>query len=240
MKITIEKIIQNVRKDLVANVEEKYNVKRFLKRNILRYGVRTPIVRKIAKKYFQDIEGFNKEKIFISAEQLLKSGYGEEATIAIQWIFGVKSRLVKMDFNVFEKWLEKYINNWAKDDDFCAHIIYPMIKKCPVLIKRVKLWAKSKNQWVRRASAVSFIKTFGHCHATEHNIKDIFDIAKILLYDKEDLVQKGYGWMLKSASVYHQKHVFDFVMTCKENMPRTALRYAIEKMPRSLRKKAMT
>ncbi len=56
---------------------------------------------------------------------------------------------------------------------------------------------------------------------------------------EDDLVQKGYGWMLKDASVYYQKEVFDFIMRNKNKMPRTALRYAIEKMPQSLRKKAM-
>ncbi|MBU4228477.1 DNA alkylation repair protein [bacterium] len=63
-----------------------------------------------------------------------------------------------------------------------------------------------------------------------------FDIT---LLDKDDLVQKGYGWLLKVASHLHQKEVFDYVMKNKENMTRTALRYAIEKMPQSLRREAM-
>jgi len=234
-------VLWDVRKELKANVDKKYrhDFQRFSKEKIICYGVRTPIVRKIAKKYFKDIKNFDKKEIFVLTEQLLKSDYSEEATIAVQWIFGIKNRLTEIDFNIFEKWLKRYINNWAKDDDFCAHIIYPMIEKYPALIKKVKLWTKSKNRWVRRAAAVSFVKTFGRSHTTEHNLDDIFDIARILLYDKEDLVQKGYGWMLKSASVNNQKQVFNFVMAHKKNMPRTALRYAIEKMPEYLRKKAM-
>ncbi len=57
--------------------------------------------------------------------------------------------------------------------------------------------------------------------------------------DKDDMVQKGYGWMLKEASKKHQAEVFDYVMKRKAEMPRTALRYAIEKMPAEMRKKAM-
>jgi len=53
------------------------------------------------------------------------------------------------------------------------------------------------------------------------------------------LVQKGYGWLLKVASQAHQKEVFDWVMKNKKEMPRTALRYAIEKMPQDLRRNAM-
>ena len=57
--------------------------------------------------------------------------------------------------------------------------------------------------------------------------------------DRDDMVQKGYGWMLKEASKPHQRQVFDFVMSHKAVMPRTALRYAIEKMPQDLRAQAM-
>ncbi len=64
-------------------------------------------------------------------------------------------------------------------------------------------------------------------------------IADILLEDKDDLVQKGYGWLLKEASRTHQEQVFEYVMRNKAIMPRTALRYAIEKMPEELRRKAM-
>ena len=53
------------------------------------------------------------------------------------------------------------------------------------------------------------------------------------------MVQKGYGWMLKVASQIHQKQVFTYVMKHKSQMPRTALRYAIEKMPKDLKAKAM-
>ena len=70
-------------------------------------------------------------------------------------------------------------------------------------------------------------------------LKDVFWTADKLLMDQDDLVQKGYGWMLKETSNIYQKQVFDFVMKRKHKMPRTALRYAIEKMPQSMRKKAM-
>jgi 3-methyladenine DNA glycosylase AlkD len=57
--------------------------------------------------------------------------------------------------------------------------------------------------------------------------------------DSDDLVQKGYGWALKEASNHYPKKVFDFVMRKKTLMPRTALRYAIEKMPPNWKKLAM-
>jgi 3-methyladenine DNA glycosylase AlkD len=70
-------------------------------------------------------------------------------------------------------------------------------------------------------------------------LNDVFEIADILLLDQDNMVQKGYGWMLKVTSQVHQKEVFDYVMSKKDIMPRTALRYAIEKMPKELKVKAM-
>ena len=58
-------------------------------------------------------------------------------------------------------------------------------------------------------------------------------------FDKDDLVQKGYGWMLKAASEAYQKEVYEYVLQNKEKMPRTSLRYAIEKMPDWMKKEAI-
>jgi 3-methyladenine DNA glycosylase AlkD len=69
--------------------------------------------------------------------------------------------------------------------------------------------------------------------------KDIFEIAQLLLNDKDDMVQKGYGWMLKACSKPFPEEVFRFVMERKEIMPRTSLRYAIEKLPEEMKKEAM-
>lgn len=60
-----------------------------------------------------------------------------------------------------------------------------------------------------------------------------------MLEDPDDMVQKGYGWMLKEATKKFPDEVFDYVMRHKGRMPRTALRYAIEKLPANLRRKAM-
>jgi len=234
-------ILKEVRQELKANIEEKYrdNNQKYFKEKISCYGVRTPIVRKIAKKYFKKIRHLNKKEIFALSEKLFKNQYNEEATIAIQWVNELSKQFKKSDFRTFERWLTEYIDNWSKDDDFCLHIIHSMIEKYPDLVDKVKSWSRSKNMWLRRASAVSFITTIENFYVTRHNLKDIFEVAETLLHDKEDLVQKGYGWMLKSASVHNQKEVFEFVMKHKSSMPRTALRYAIEKMPANLKKQAM-
>jgi 3-methyladenine DNA glycosylase AlkD len=106
----------------------------------------------------------------------------------------------------------------------------------PSFLSGLKKWARSKKRWVKRASAVSLIVPA----RKGKFLDDIFEIADILHFDTDDMVQKGYGWMLKAASEAHQKEVFNYVMSKKTTMPRTSLRYAIEKMPQALKAKAMT
>ena len=109
------------------------------------------------------------------------------------------------------------------------------IEKFPSYIANLKTWTASDNRWVRRAAAVTFILP----GRKDNFLNDIFEISDRLLTDKDDLVQKGYGWMLKEASKSHQQKVFEYVMKNKKEMHRTALRYAIEKLPKDLRDKAM-
>ena len=242
------KITNNIRQELKSQIDKEYKkgCENFFIEKITCYGVRTPIVRKIAQKYFKEkVKFLSKKDLFILSEELFTSDYNEEATVAIQFLSLSFDKFEKKDFKVFEKFLNKYINNWAKDDDFCTHVLGVMVGIYPELILELKKWTKSKNMWVRRASAVSFISSDRMSVGREvgyvagSNLKDVFEIAKILMGDKEYLVQKGYGWMLKVTANFHQKEVFDFVMKNKKEMTRTALRYAIEKMPQDMKKQTM-
>lgn len=105
----------------------------------------------------------------------------------------------------------------------------------PEFLAQLREFATSKNRWVKRAAAVTLITPARRGLFLTY----IFAIADILLSDTDDLVQKGCGWMLKAASEAHQQEVFDYVVRNKAVMPRTALRYAIEKMPKEMKAVAM-
>lgn len=230
-------LIDRLRKDMKKNIDLRYKKgsENFFREKIKSYGVRTPIVRNIARKYFKEIKNSNKRHIFNLCEELLKTNYNEEATIAFSWCYEIRERLEKEDFKTFESWVKRYLTNWAMVDDFCTHSVGFLVMKYPELIKNLKEWTKSDNLWVRRASAVTLI----HCVKRKSHLDESFIISNILMNDKEDLVRKGYGWLLKEASNNYQKEVFDYVIKNKNKMPRTALRYAIEKMPEKLRFEAM-
>jgi len=232
-----KQVLCNLRKELEENIDEntKNTAQRFFKEKIKVYGIKTAIVSSISKKYYNEIKDLDKKEIFKLCEDLFSSGFMEESFIACNWSYVLNKDYEEKDFLIFEKWLEKYVDNWATCDTLCNHTVGAFVEEFPDYIKELKKWAKSDNRWVKRASAVTLI-----IPARKGKfIKDIFDIADTLILDQDDLVQKGYGWMLKAASESHQKEVFDYVIKNKKTMPRTALRYAIEKMPESLRKKAM-
>ncbi len=233
----MENIIKEIREELRLSADEKTfkTSQNFFREKILFYGVKVPLVNKIAKANFSKIEGKSKKEIFELCEELWKSGFIEESFIACNWSYSLKKQYVPADYEVFESWINKYVNNWASCDTLCNHTVGDFIMMYPDYIKKLQGLSVSSNRWARRASAVSLIIPA----RKGLFLNEIFEIADILLLDKDDLVQKAYGWMLKSASESHQKEVFDYVIKHKKVMPRTALRYAIEKMPSELKAIAM-
>ena len=159
----------------------------------------------------------------------------EELGVALDWAFRLRDKFEKKDFAILESWLKKHVTNWAACDSLCCRALGHFIYKFPEYFPKVKKWAVSKNRWVRRGSAVVLI----YSQEKKLSLAPVFEIADILLLDKDDMVQKGYGWMLKVASNHEPKKIFEYVMRNKKEMPRTALRYSIEKLSPDLRKQAM-
>lgn len=231
-------ILDEVRRELKQNSEpdNQKSGKTFFKEEVRMYGVKTATVTNIAKNYFKEIKGRKKSEIFALCEQLWQSGYMEESFIACNWAYALRSDYEPDDFSVFEEWLHQYVTNWAACDTLCNHTIGSFMEMYPEFLTKLKRWAKSENRWVRRGAAVTLI-----IPARKGKfLQEILELADLLLTDNDDLVQKGYGWLLKAASESHQKEIFNYVVSKKEIMPRTALRYAVEKMPDDLRATAMS
>ena len=233
----MENIIDKIRTELRHSIDEKTlaTSQKFFKEKIKLYGVKVPTVNKISREYFKLIDCKTKSEIVELCEILWQSGFIEESFIACNWSYYIHEKYEPEDFQLFEKWITNYVNNWATCDTLCNHTISEFIEMFPEYIVKLKDWATSHNRWLRRASSVTLI-----IPARKGKfLNEILEIADILLLDKDDLVQKGYGWMLKAASEANQQEIVDYVIKNKSIMPRTALRYAIEKMPKELKIKAM-
>jgi 3-methyladenine DNA glycosylase AlkD len=230
-------VIEKVRKELLLKADEKtkLSAERFFKESIKVYGLKSAEVSRISNQQYKEIKEKSKPFVFSLCDELWKSGYIEESFIACNWSYNVRKQYEPADFEIFEYWVNNYVSNWASCDTLCNHSVGSLIEMYPETISGLKKWARSHNRWVKRASAVSLIVPA----KKGKFLTDIFEIADILLTDNDDMVQKGYGWMLKVASQSHQGEVFNYVLSNKSRMPRTSLRYAIEKMPPELKARAM-
>jgi 3-methyladenine DNA glycosylase AlkD len=233
----MSKIIDKIRNELISKADEKTRLQgeKYFKESVKIYGLKSALVTEISKAHYRTLPAKTKSEIFSFCEELWQSGFLEEAGIACMWSYNIRKQFIPDDFMTFEKWVNIYVANWAACDTLCNHTVGTFIEMYPSFLSGLKRWAKSENLWVKRASAVSLIIPARKGLFLE----DIFEIADTLHSDPDDMVQKGYGWMLKAASQAHQTEVFNYVMRKKVTMPRTALRYAIEKMPSELKAKAM-
>jgi len=232
----MERTLYDLREALKINADsfkQKRNKDFFI--GIKTYGLKNADVHRLSRDFFIRIDDKSKKNVFTLCEDLWKSGYIEESFVACNWSYAVRRQFEEDDIRVFERWVDKYVTNWASCDTFCNHTVGEPTMKFLSWIADLKKWARSENRWLKRGAAVSLVIPARQGLF----INDILEIAETILTDSDDMVQKGYGWMLKEASKKHQAEVFDFVMKNKSAMPRTALRYAIEKMPPGMRTDAM-
>ncbi len=230
--------IKQLANELKKYKSRKYriNAQRFFKEKLEQpWMLKGAVFYKIADEHWQLIKNKPKREIFQICEELLESDLEAHVGFAFDFAYRCRKDFKKSDFARFERWGKKHFSNWGTVDSLCCRALGHLILMYPELIPRTRKWATSKNMWMRRASAVCLIVSLRKKQA----LSDAFKVADILMMDQEDLVQKGYGWMLKEATHEFRDPVYKYVLKHRAVMPRTALRYAIEKLPKEMRKEAM-
>ncbi|GAB7014887.1 DNA alkylation repair protein [Methanogenium cariaci] len=233
----MDPLVARMREELERNADPEIqeSSQRFFKEGLLCYGMKTKTANDIGKKYWKEVKNHPKVEIYALCEELFSSGYQEEIQIASNWTYALSGKYDRDDIFLFRHWIDTSITNWAACDTFCNHTVGDFMEHYPECVEELRDWTQSENRWMRRAAAVSLIVPAKRGKFLEESIA----IADLLLTDPDDLVQKGYGWLLKEVSREHTKEVFSYVMENKRRMPRTALRYAIELMPEELKAEAM-
>jgi len=189
-------------------------------------GVVVPDIRRIVKIYWQNIS-------LTYVEKILHSKFHEERLLALLILvkkFQSGDALIRKSiYNLYIKNIKKYINNWDLVDLTAPHIVggYLADKDKEILIKL----ANSKNLWERR---VAMLATFFDIYLGD--CRWAIKIAKILLKDKHDLIHKAAGWMLREVGKRCSKETLEeFLRQNVALMPRTMLRYSIERLPEERR-----
>jgi 3-methyladenine DNA glycosylase AlkD len=208
---------------------------RFFKGQLDLYGVRTPEVRRIAAVAYRDWKTWPDAARNRFCDALWKSGRFEEGGVAIALYQRVARTCARCEFKLFERWLDRYVNNWAHCDGIASWLLAGAIANEPRLMLELPSWTTSPNRWKRRAAAVSFLQEAKKGRHTP----EILHIADRLLDDHDDMVQKGVGWLLKEAYPRHPTPDLTFLEARKHRPTRTLLRYAAEKMSVSDRRRVL-
>lgn len=188
------------------------------------YGIKVPEQRVIAKQF--------KDLLFKDLKELINSKVHEERLIAAFILVDQYKRGdEKKKKTVFDFYLKnrKGINNWDLVDLSAPKIVgaYLIDKEKDLLYK----FANSKDLWEKRISIIST-----QAFLREHFYEDTLNISEILINDRHDLIHKAVGWMLREVGNRDMQTEEEFLMQHYKTMPRTMLRYAIEKFPEQKRK----
>jgi 3-methyladenine DNA glycosylase AlkD len=188
-------------------------------------GIKVPDLRKLAKAY--------KDIPISEVRQLLKSSIHEERLFALFVLVqayakgneSIKERIYKLYLKH-----TRFVNNWDLVDTSAGHIVGHF------LLNRGKeplyALARSSVLWERRIAIMST-----SCFIKHHEFAETLKISKMLLSDSEDLIHKSVGWMLREVGKRDLKTEERFLKRYYKKMPRTMLRYAIERFPESKRRR---
>jgi len=188
-------------------------------------GIRVPVLRRLVREH---------QRISIEETSLLlKSQFHEERLLSLLMLINIFKKVNEEDkeiiYNLYLNSI-KFVNNWDLVDCSAEHIVGAYLRernKQPIYDL-----ANSKSLWKRR---ISMMSTF-HFIKNREFIESL-KVSEILLHDQEDLIHKAVGWMLREIGKRDIRTEEDFLKKHYKSMPRTMLRYAIEKFPEERRKK---
>lgn len=190
------------------------------------YGVRSPDLHLVAREVYAAIKKWPAAERYRLMEDLWKLGYVESGGIVCHVCRRFGKEFGAKEFRLFSRWLDKHVDNWAQTDGVSAWLLADCLKNDPSLIAELPAWTTSKNRWRRRASAVCLL----HEGKYGRHLKQVFDIADRLLDDRDDMVEKGVGWLLKETYPHNRKETLAFLLPRRGRASRTTIRYAAEKM----------
>jgi 3-methyladenine DNA glycosylase AlkD len=202
------------------------------------HNVGTPTVRALAR----SIHAANRERWSIDdatafAGTLIADPHLEVKSVGIEVVARYHRDFAPAHLHVYKRWLsDNHSANWATTDAICGALIGPLLVRHPQLAPRLRTWVRDRNIWVRRAAAVGLIPSLRRGRA--HDLA--YEIARTLHDDKEDLIQKAVGWMLREAGKVDEPRLERYLRKHGPAIPRTTLRYAIERFPEPRRRALLT
>jgi 3-methyladenine DNA glycosylase AlkD len=198
---------------------------RFHKHEVACYGTSSAAWKEILRPFRRAFRQLSLAERLQLAEQLLETRILEEASIAVHlWALSVDD-LTPAHFPHLERGLDRF-NSWGTTDGFCINVLQPLLRRHrKEVLALLRKWNRSENRWKRRASVVAFVRKIG---ATGEFVDETLELCENLIWDKDDMVQKGVGWALKDTMRGAKDKVLEYVKDLRHRgVPSTITLYAI-------------
>lgn len=189
------------------------------------FGIKAPVLDMLLKQHKTEVQKLSCKEAFALAQMLYKAKI-EDTILAGNFVLQNKIDCIgKEQLPFLDKALDNFCS-WSQIDDFCIDVLQPVLLKYPNdTLRFLKKWNESKNMWKRRASVVAFVRKVGESGKFTN---EALLLCENIIWDKEDLVQKGIGWCLKDVMRGDKKKVFEYIKKMrKRSVPATITLYAI-------------
>ncbi len=200
------------------------------------YNIGASRVRALAKDIVRSHPGWGVNDVMAFAERLMPDWHLEVKAVGVEAVSRYRKAFHPRLLPAWKRWLARgYSANWATTDSICGSLIGPLLVAYPRLAPQVVRWSRDRNMWVRRASAVSLIALARKGDALDA----AYEVARILHPDPADLIHKAVGWMLREAGKADAARLEHYLRANGPRMPRTTVRYAIERFPPARRRELL-
>ena len=226
--------IRRARKD-GGSAEHAAGVQWFFKDEIRSHGWYTAALRRAVRRCRGEILREHDFDFLVSvADNLFSGSVLEEKVAAVFLLEKLDAQFGDREFRLFEAWLDR-ISSWADHDGLVHYLIAPMVAANPARVKDALRWAKSQERWHRRAACVAMIRGA----RAKMFFPEIVKLSDFLLADRDDMVQKGLGWLLRETAKFDAKRTVPYLMQIRGRAPRLVLRTACETLPATTRRKVL-
>ncbi|MCX6567595.1 MAG: DNA alkylation repair protein [Candidatus Aminicenantes bacterium] len=218
----------------LADPVRAMGAERYFKETVKCFGVGAPEIHALAAELYGLIKGnWTAGQAVELCDILFPSPWLEAKAVGALILDRFDKELGPGFFAKAKGWLAgDLLDNWASVDGFCTQTMGAFLERRPAFVERIKAWAFHRNRWVKRASLVSFIKP---AKKTEF-LPAIYEISESVFPVDDDLIHKANGWLLREAGKTDPARLERFLLAHGPAIPRTTLRYAIERFPETKRK----
>lgn len=221
----------------MADRKKAVQVQKYFKETVRSFGVGSPQVRELARELHEATRKDWSVRDAVSlCDRLFPQPELEAKSVAALVLLRYQKDFTPALFRKTHGWLKaNYLDNWASVDTFCPQALGILLLRYPRLLAVIEKWAAHPNRWVQRASLVAFLKLV----KKEEYLDPAYRMAARHFASGDDLVQKAAGWLLREAGKRDMRRLEKFLLAHGPAMPRTTLRYAIERFPEKRRRELL-